>query len=329
MDPHSPVRNRFLPSVDALEDRSLPSVTVGFTGPGALLVRAANNQAHTVSIVDNNGTVTVTADGVAFGSLRGITSIDYEGGNRGDQVLYVLQRSGSSGPVTGRHNLVADLKSGRDVFTGVIEGSLGSSSGSQRAQVNLRVSGATGGDTANLIDVGGIRPRSSLVYTATARVLNAVLTNGTISGFAGLNLNGTHNGSRGASVNATVTDTLGSSGALLIAVANGNGRNTDNVTVAGQVNGFLSVAVSGGTKRDVLTTNLNLAPGSKGRVVAQENGVHNHPGNGNDTLTLAVRRSPGDTPAIVALLDGGGSTGNCFNTANVIAFDFRTDTFIS
>src|SRR5262245_7969314 len=239
MDPQSPAGNRFIVVVELLEDRSFPSVTVSFTAPGALLVRATNNQAHTVSVLDNNGTVTVTADGVAFGPLAGIMSIDYEGGNRDDHLLYLLTRSRSSGPITGRHNLVANLQSGHDVFTGVIEGNLGSSTGSQRAQVNLRVNGGTGGDTANLFDAGGIRPRSSLVYTATAEVLNAGLFNGTIAGFAGLNLNGTQNGSRGASVNATVTDALSSSGGLLIAVANGNGRNTDNVTVSGQVKGFL------------------------------------------------------------------------------------------
>jgi hypothetical protein len=321
MSPQSPLPKRFIPRVDGLEDRSLLSVSLSFSRPGSLVIRAASNQSHAVTILDNNGSVTVAADGVLFGPLAGITSITYEGGNRDDHVLYVLARNGSSGPITGRHNLVADLGSGNDVFTGLIEGDLGNSSGSQRAQVNLRVGGGTGTDAVNLLDAGSIQTRSSLVYTASGEALSATLFGGTIAGFAGLNLGA-------ANVNAVVAEPVSSTGGLLIDVAGGNSRKTANVTFTGQVNGFLSASVSGGVNRDVLTTNLNLAPGSTGRVAAQESGVHNNPGNGTDTLTLAVRQAAGNTPAIVALLDGGGSTGNCFNTANVLAFDFRTDTLI-
>jgi hypothetical protein len=328
MKPQPPVRNRFFPSVDVLEDRSFLSVTLSFTAPGALAVRAANDQGHVVSILDNNGTVTVTADGVAYGPIAGITSINYQGGNRGDLVLYVLERSGSAGPITGRHDLVVNQKSGHDVFTGVVAGNLGNAGGSQRALVDLRVNGA-GGDTANLLDAGSIRARSSLVYTASAQTQTDELFGGTIAGFVGLNLDGSQNGGRGANVNVAVSDPVGRGGVLLLDVGNGNGRNTDNVSFTGQVTGFLEVAVSGGSNRDVLTTNLTLAAGSTGRVVAQESGVHNHLGDGTDTLTLGVRQAAGDTPALTALLDGGGSTGNCFNTANVFAFDFRTDTIIA
>jgi hypothetical protein len=321
MSAQPPPRNRFLPHVDGLEDRSLLSVTLSFSRPGNLVVRAAGNQGHAVTLLDNNGTVTVAADGVVFGPLAGITSITYDGGARDDHVLYVLAGSRSGGPVTGRHNLVANLGGGSDVFTGLIEADLGAGGGSPRAQVNLRVGGGAGADTVNLLDAGSIQPRSSLVYTATAEALGATLFGGTIAGFVGLNLGA-------ANVNAVVADAVSKSGGLLIDVAGGSGRNSANVTFTGQVTGFLSVSVSGGTNRDVLTTNLNLTPGSTGRVLAQESGVHNSRGNGTDTLTLAVRQAVGDTPVITALLDGGGSTGNCFNTANVLPFDFRTDTLV-
>jgi hypothetical protein len=334
---------RFAPQVEALEDRSLLSVTV--SPAGTLLTITANGTGNNnVTITDTNGSVAVSANGSSLGTFTGIVTVDYEGNSGKDTVVYILQGTGPTSAITGTHNLIARLKQGDDQFTGIIAGDLGTKSGSSTAQVNLgtgtdsAVAGGPGADTISLLDTKNIWTGSSLtVFGKTGPSqpsggsdnLTVSLFGGEIAGTVSLNLSGTQGSMDKATITVNVFDMIDPGGVLSSGIANGNGRNTDTFNFVGVDNGTLSTTITGGSNKDVLDTEIGLQSGSKGMFTVSESGVHNSNGNGLDKLTEAIRNLGSNTATGSGILDGGGNTGNCFNTSNVIAFNFKTDTIIS
>jgi hypothetical protein len=321
-------RGRVTPQVEALEDRSLLSVTIVGAGTPALTITAVSGS-NNVSIMDVNGTVTVTANGVSQGTFAGVTSIDYEGNNFKDTVSYILE--GSAGPgsvITGTHNVIARLKGGNDSFSGIILGSLGKKDGSATAQVSLgtapdaAIAGGPGADSILLTDLGNVWAGSSLtVFAKTGPsqpsggtdTLSVNLFGGEIAGLVNLNLFGTQGSSDKANINVNVFDNVDAGGTLFVTLTGGSGQNIDNVNYTGQVKGQLFVTVDGGASKDTLSTRINLNPGSNGLVSASEEGF-----GGNDTLDLQIHKLAADPVTVFnSTADGGSGTDTGTITSNV------------
>jgi hypothetical protein len=327
-------RQKFLPRVEGLEDRSLPSVTVAPPVGGLLTITAVSGN-NTVLITDTNGSVSVTANGVSLGTFSSITSIDYEGDSGKDTVAYILQGTGPSNTITGTHNLIARLKQGDDQFFGIIAGNLGTKSGSSTAQVNLgtapdsAIAGGPGADQITLLDVGNVWTGSSLTVFAktgpsqpsggTDR-LTVALLGGEIAGTVSLNLFGTQGSTDKANISVLVADTIDSTGTLTSTITGGNGRENDSFLYVGVDNGTLTSTITTGSGKDVLDTEINLLSGSSGTVFASESSGNDSP-SGQDSSTEALRKLGSGTATLTGFLDAGG--GNSFHTSNVTASNFK------
>jgi hypothetical protein len=302
--------HRFAPTMEALEDRFLPAISVTGAFTSAVTITATSGS-NAVSIVDTNGSVTV--NGTLVGTA--VTSIDYEGNNFKDTVTYLLL-PGSNGLITGTHNVIARLKGGDDSFNGLVLGSLGKKDGSATAQVSLGVAdnaaiaGGPGADSILISDVGSVWQGSTLtVFGKTGPsqpsggtdTLNVNLFGGEIAGLVNLNLSGSQGSNDKANINVNVFDNIDAGGALFLTVTNGNGRNTDNFNYFGQVKGQLSVELDGGASKDTLTARINLTAGSNGGLVtANEKGFGDR-----DTLDLEVHKLAADSTTVTGTADGG------------------------
>jgi hypothetical protein len=318
---------RFAPKLEALEDRSLMSVSITGGGTPSLTITAVSGS-NNVAITDVNGKVSVTANGVFQGTFAGVTSIDYEGNNFKDTVTYLLEGSGGPGTViSGTHNLIARLKGGDDSFNGLILGSLGKKDGSVTAQVSIgtapdaAVAGGPGADSIAITDLGDVWAGSTLsVFAKTGPsqpsggtdLLNVNMFGGEIAGFVNLNLFGTQGSTDKANINVNVFDNIDLGGTLFINLTGGSGRNIDNVNYFGQDKGQLFIEVDGGASKDTLTTRVNLSSGSNGFVTANEKGFGD-----NDILDLEVHKLASDSPVVTGTADGGAGTDHATITPNI------------
>jgi hypothetical protein len=315
-------------------------MSVSITGGGTpSLTITAVSGSNNVSIVDVNGTVTVTANGVSQGTFAGVTNIDYEGNQFKDTVTYFLEGSGGPGGViSGTHNLIARLKQGDDSFNGFILGSLGKKDGSVTAQVSIgtapdaAVAGGPGADTISITDLGNVWAGSTLsVFAKTgpsqpsggADLLNVNLFGGEIAGAVNLNLFGTQGSTDKANINVNVFDNIDAGGALFVNITGGSGRNIDNVNYFGQDKGVLSIEVDGGAAKDSLTTRVNLSSGSNGVVTANEKGFGD-----NDVLDLEVHKLSSDSPVVTGTADGGTGFDRATITPNITPLNDEVVAFV-
>jgi hypothetical protein len=317
-----------------------------FSPPGSptLTVIGNPNQPHNIQISDDgHGDIKVVCDGVRK-SFSHITNLNIFGGNHGNSVTYQM-----TGPLTETENVFVHLRPGNDKFVGVLQQDFQSG-----GNLNLRVdAGPQGTKQISLVMMGSLRTGSSLNFTAgggpAKDLLNftmlgsvdaganlavnlvpgaagvqetvSLLGNKTLAGTVSLNLVG---GPKPNSETVNVFDNIDATGFVSISESGTPGADTEGVNFLGQDLGVLQVQANGGTAADTFAVNINLAPGSDGVVLASEIG-----GPGNDTLTLAVRKQlAGDTPVIVATVDGGAGFNHCFITPNVMETNCQVVTFI-
>lgn len=288
------VRNRFRPSVEDLEGRLVPTVTVTATG-GSLTLNGQVNQAHSFQIIDDGkGDVTVTADGVTR-NFTNISSIDIEGRNKADSVFYML-----TGPVTQPINVSANLRGSNNSFVALVQKDI-QTGGSVNFMLNN--TSVQGKDTVAVNVLGGVNVGGSLGVSvnpssgggATESV--NLLGNKTIAGTVMIDLEGT---SKNDIESVNIADDIDITGFVMVMERGKPGNDTETISFSGQDKGTLLTQADAGPGNDRISTQINLNTGSTGAVIAGEAG-----GPDNDTLTLAVRKQTGDNPSISGNVDGG------------------------
>ncbi|HMC66303.1 MAG TPA: hypothetical protein VKI65_15305, partial [Gemmataceae bacterium] len=130
---------RFVPRLEALEDRSCPSCTTNLVGN--TLTVLGDQAANTIQLTDDGtGTIKITCDGGAEESFAGVTNIVLRSGASGDTVTYEL-----TGDRSGELNLDIALQQGADQFNANLNASLLAG-----AKLDITVNAGNGADTLNL-----------------------------------------------------------------------------------------------------------------------------------------------------------------------------------
>jgi hypothetical protein len=115
----SRTRNRFVPRLQAFDDRSLPSVTASVVPGSSILQITGDAAANTITIQDNGQAtgLVVVGDGQTFTFAQTILAIVVDTGDGNDTVGYNLL-----GPLTGTRSISVDLGRGADTFTANLSG---------------------------------------------------------------------------------------------------------------------------------------------------------------------------------------------------------------
>jgi hypothetical protein len=246
---------RFAPSMEALEDRSVPAVTAALAGGTLLLQGGGASETATVSH-DGNGNIVVTATGLGTQSFSNISKVEFDmnGGND----LVTFNQGSSLSPVTQVRNMTveAHLGGGDDTFQANLFGSV-----TNGATMRIDVDGdsfLTSGNDVVTIRAGNLDPSEALdsaadfdVQTGSTLSVNVigdggsenidVFYQGELDGALRLNLDGQ---SGGDDVAALVDIDAGSTGHLL-----------------GLQNGT-AARVSGGSNDDDLRFQIDRDPGA-------------------------------------------------------------------
>jgi hypothetical protein len=293
--PRSTVRNRFVPSLEHLEDRSVPS-TFTFDGATAALTVTGTSAKDVIVISDdgtnNAGAVTVTSKGATLftsGPVAGVNQVhsikvDTRGGNK-DSVLYTL----TGDMVANNRSVSATFGAGKgDTFTANINGNLVNSF------LLVQVTGGNGGDKITATATGSLNGASFLGF---------IFKGGT--------------GKDQISIDATNSVNIGPLAQLTVSVDGGAGNDVIDVNYEGQMQGafFLNAAGGAGNDRvnvtvtlDGLSNGLLFGPVSPhtGKAAAQVDG-----GGGRDTLSFEVDLSGTLKAASAAEIDGGAGVDAC------------------
>jgi len=292
-------RARFVPQLEALEDRNCPSF-IGVRGNTLLIM--GDPTADTVSITDNgNGTITGTIDGQsATGTTINHVVVHTRGGD--DTLTYTL-----TSPLTSPLHLQIDMGSGNDSAT------LDFSPGVMDTRLKVDFTGGNGNDT--LTTMFGAVTNSKVNFRSNLGKGDDTFDNtllGNIVGDSAVRF--LVQGGKGA-------DTLGfhaantniDAGAKLdVNLFGGKGNDTINVDYQGVLNGKLRLNADGGPGDDTITANLTLNAGSTGELRGHMRG-----GPGNDTLTFNVIDNSGGMADVDAFVSGGPGMDTITNTPNV------------
>ena len=298
MHPHrarSSARNRFLPRLEALEDRWVPS-TFTFDGPTATLTVTGTAGKDAIVITDdgtnNAGAVTVTSNGATLftsGPTAGVDQVhtiqvNTLGGGH-DSVVYNL----TGNMVANNRSIVATFGGGKgDTFAANVNGSLVNSF------LLLQANGGNGGDRLSGTMTGSLNGASFLGF---------IYKGGT--------------GKDTINIDATNSVDIGPLAQLTVLADGGAGNDVVNVKYEGQMQGafFLDAAGSAGNDRvsatvtfDGVSNGLLFGPTSPntGKAAAQVDG-----GGGNDRLSFEVDLSGSLKPASAAEIDGGAGVDAC------------------
>jgi hypothetical protein len=327
MNLQRPARKRFRPHIEILEDRLVPTVTALVDNNGTSLLLAGDaNQNHQVSIVDRNGSVTVTADGKTT-FFSGITSLDYASGNQRDNVNVVIMGDASN-TITGVNLVQVQMKQGTDTFNASVLGNVGKADGSVTGLVAVEADGGTGSDTVSMRSLGtnNVNAGSKLAFlgfTGTgAHTQDVVQMNGNVEGFEDIEVDNPGTSPRDKNlVNISVNGVVGATGSLTMDVNGptglpGNGTLNGTVSYTGRLKGQLDALIASGTGNSTLNTNLFFTAGSSGTWTANEKG-----GAGNDTLVAEAHKQVATDPVKVvnSVADGGGGFNTVTLTPNFMA----------
>jgi hypothetical protein len=275
---------RFVPQLEALEDRNCPSF-IAVEGHTLLIV--GDNTADTISITDSgNGTVSGTIDGQsAMGTAINHIVVHTRNGN--DTLTYTL-----TNPLTTPEHLLIDMGNGTDSAT------LDFSPGITNTRLKVDFNGHNGTDT--LTTMFGALTNSNVNFRANlgkgADTFDDTLL-GNIVGDSAVRF--LVQGGKGADTLGFHADTTNIDAASKLAVnlLGGKGDDTINVDYAGQLNGKFALNANGGKGNDTIDANVTLNAGSAGDFVGHVRG-----GPGTDTLTFNVIDNSGGTADVDALL---------------------------
>ena len=139
---------RFVPRLEVLDDRSLPSVS--YLLDGSTLTITGDADANTIIISDagTDSGIIVNGDGDPFVATTPISAIVVQTLGGDDTVIYDL-----SGPLTTTRLVSVDLGRGYDTFTANLNGQTISGSSTN---LGITADGDGGGDTLTLNGVGAV-----------------------------------------------------------------------------------------------------------------------------------------------------------------------------
>jgi hypothetical protein len=301
----STASSRFLPGLETLEDRTVPS-TFTFNGLTGTLTLTGTAGKDAIVITDdgtnNAGAVKVTSNGKKLftsGPTAGVNQVHTINVNtlNGDHDSVVYNLIGDM--VANNRSVSARFGSGKgDTFAANVNGSLINSF------LLLQATGGSGGDTLAGTMTGNLAGASFLGFLYKGGLGNDKI-----------------------SINATNGVNIDPLSQMTVLVDGGAGDDVINVGYEGQMQGALFLAAQGGAGNDKvsaklvfdgLSTGLLFGPVSpnSGKAAAQVDG-----GGGNDRLSLEVDLSGALKAASAAEIDGGAGTDSCH------AFGFVTGVF--
>jgi hypothetical protein len=294
---------RALLGVEALEDRCCPT-TLSLIGH-TLLIQGSN--ANDVVTVRDDGIGDVTANITAPGVNKSITAhsvqkVVIQPGNGNDHVTYQL-----TGNLKVASNLEVDLGSGDDTVK------LDYSKGISAPLVGVQLNGGKGSDTVDAV-FGAVQGTALSVNAQLGSRNNHFFASlGNVAGAARVALK-VHGG---AGFNGILVQEQGAIGALAqvnLEADAGGGPDTVHVNYQGLLSGKLNILVNGGTKFDLLASDVTLSTGSKGNLKDMIFG-----GPGDDLLVLRVYGQTSKLHSYLAQIDGGLGVNVGFHTPNVKA----------
>jgi hypothetical protein len=255
---------RFVPRLEPLDDRALPSVT--FTETDGTLTILGDQRANTIVVTDTGtedaGAIQVTADGQTYTSVGAVTRIVITGRGGADNVTYTL-----TGDLSGDRAVEANLGNQHDSFTANLQGGLAGG-----AALSVRALGGNGHDTLTLNAAGvDVAAGATLSVDFNGGNGNDVLLT-TFSGLLAGTATFTSNGGNGKdSVGGRISlgtsepdengETTPSNGSLTVNFLGGNGVDAMALSVEG-ADGLgtpLVATVNGGNGKDVFDTTTNVA----------------------------------------------------------------------
>ena len=155
--------NRFVPRLQAFDDRSMPSVTAVMIPNSGILTITGDAAANSITIQDGgqSGGVTVVGDGQTYQFNETVRAIVVDTGDGNDVVSYNLL-----GTLVASRNIVLELGKGADTFTANLTGQ------TLAAGANLDISayGRAGADTL-LLNARGVN-------TGAGSILNVYFEGG-------------------------------------------------------------------------------------------------------------------------------------------------------
>jgi hypothetical protein len=249
---------RFVPRLEVLGDRALPSVTAVVDG-GVLKIHG-DQAANTIEITDTGAAtpdaITVLVDGEPLDVTLTDPVEKIVVCSRGGQDTVSYNLTGDFADGTDRE-VVVYLGNQHDTFTADLGGSIGADS-----DVTLRVYGENGHDTLSVTGAGAVDSPFAVDGNLTVK-LNGGNGKDTLSfDYAGL-FNGTvdfnvHGGNGKDVLNGTLTAEDGSTGTVNAKVCGGNGKDEMGLTVdgAGATGVDLTAELRGGHGKDIYADDL-------------------------------------------------------------------------
>jgi hypothetical protein len=292
---HSPAgrKARFVPAVEALEDRRVPAVNFIVQGSTLIVIApTVPGQAGSRIIINDNGGTgpnNVTAFARApFSPNVPISTVIVNTGRGEDRVAYNL-----IGDLTTKRTVDVNLGQGNDEFVATIRRNLlGGSS------LTINAGGGGGDDNLRGVIIGSLAANSHLALnydagggTNRVRITTADLVN--------------------IGTGASLAENLS---------ASGGGFNNIVTEYQGLMAGTVQINEQGGNGPNTMVADIELAAGSTGLVLPSS--VVG--GRSNDKLTFLVHNR-GTAPANRNFLDGGGGFNIAFRTTNVIVSHVQVD----
>jgi hypothetical protein len=286
-------RGRYVPRLEALEERSLPAVNFFVIGTNLLVFGPTTS--HTpgpehVVLVDNG---TGSANNItAIGRQRFFPNVPITN-------VFVFLHGGHNSV---SYNLTGDLTVPRTVTVGL-------NGGHGHFDAVLRRNLLAG--SSLLLNVGGSGPND--------RIQTEVI--GSVVGGASLQMNYTEQvGNNSIAVTSATSVSVGVGSLIQMDLFSGFGSGNIVADYQGQMNGRLGVFAQGGNGPDHIVADIEMAAGSTGTVIPSEvlGGLS------NDFLTFIIH-NPGTAHANNLILDGNAGFNTAFRTTNVDAFNIQRD----
>ncbi len=125
---HSPAgrpNHRFIPTLESLGDRVVPSATSMVSSDGTTLTIKGDASANVVDITDDGTVLTITADGQSVNVPAPVTNVVISLGNGNDTVNYTLTGDlGGTGGTAVTRSFDISLGNGNDTFNGTLNGNV-------------------------------------------------------------------------------------------------------------------------------------------------------------------------------------------------------------
>jgi hypothetical protein len=297
---------RFIPNLEALEDRCCPS-TVSLNSQTHLLTLTGDASNRTIVVRDDgHGDVQVygLAGATAAHPLKyaGVAAIEMDSKTGNDHLDYAL-----TGALTKPEKLTLNLGRGADQVK------LDFTKGVSAASLGISINGVGGGAQSVTALFGAIANTNLQLAAHLGDGWNhfTALLNGDLTGFAKADVNVV--GGRGTDgISVEAKGGIAASARLSIEANGGAGDNTVHADYSGKLAGALAITEQGGVGWEWLESVVNLTAGSTGSVVDHLIG-----GTGTDMLILSLQNSGSHLKSLDATISHVSRTSGVSHTSNV------------